>query len=134
MKMNILTADNLDANEAVLRITGLLAGEGYQVTRSFDLQTARAELRAPEECSCPNHGSAACDCQYVVLLVNQPGEAPATLVIHGHDDRTLVFVERREDPSPPAAALEEIIRRLVSHLAAVPQSSRQPTNSSQAER
>ena len=118
--MDKLTADSLDANEAVLRLTSSLSELGYQVTRSFDLQDARAELRAPEECPCPHHGSAACTCQYVVLLVNLPGEAPATLVIHGHDNRTLVSVERRGDPSPPVEGLEQTIRRLVSDLAAVP--------------
>ncbi len=131
--MDRLTADNLDANEAVLRLTSSLSELGYHVTRSFDLQIARAELRAPEECPCPHHGSAACTCQYVVLLVNRPGEAPATLVIHGHDNRTLVSVERRQD-GPQPKVLEQTIRRLVSDLAAVPQSSGQHTNSNQADR
>jgi hypothetical protein len=119
--MDTLTAPNLDVNSAALRLTGLLSDEGFQVTRSFDLQDARAELRAPEECPCPNHGSAICNCQYVVLLVNEPGEDPSSLVIHGHDDRTLISLERREDQDLPAG-LEEMVRRMVSDMVDPPQS------------
>ena len=121
--MDTLAAPNLDANSAVLRLTGLLSDAGFQVTRSFDLQDARAELRAPEECPCPNHGSAICNCQYVVLLVNKPGEDPSSLVIHGHDDRTLISLERREDQALPAG-LEEMVRRMVSDMSDAPQAQR----------
>jgi hypothetical protein len=110
--MNEIAIETLTANETVFRLTSRLSDVGYQVTRSFDLQTARAELRAPEECPCPNHGSAACTCQYVILLVNKVGEAPITLVIHGHDNRTLVTVGGPADRQPPEA-LERAIRELV---------------------
>jgi hypothetical protein len=126
--MNTLTAPNLDVNSAVLRLTGLLSDAGFQVTRSFDLQDARAELRAPEECPCPNHGTAICNCQYVVLLVNSPGKVPSSLVIHGHDDRTLISLERREDRALPEG-LEETIRRMVSDMVDAPQSQRTQTES-----
>jgi hypothetical protein len=110
--MNEIATETLTANETVIRLTSRLSKVGYQVTRSFDLQSARAELRAPEDCPCPNHGSAACTCQYVVLLVNKASEAPTTLVIHGHDDRTLVSVGGPADRQPPEA-LERAIRELV---------------------
>ncbi len=126
--MNTLAAPDLDVNSAVLRLTGLLSDAGFQVTRSFDLQDARAELRAPEECPCPNHGTAICNCQYVVLLVNSPGKVPSSLVIHGHDDRTLISLERREDRALPEG-LEETIRRMVSDMVDVPQSQRTQTES-----
>jgi hypothetical protein len=112
--MGEIATETLTANEAVIRLTSRLSEAGYQVTRSFDLQTARAELRAPEECPCPNHGSAACTCQYVVLIVNKAGEAPTTLVIHGHDDRTLVSVGAPSDRQP-ADELERAIRELVTN-------------------
>lgn len=126
--MDTLAAPNLDVNNAVLRLTGLLSDAGFQVTRSFDLQDARAELLAPEECPCPNHGSVSCNCQYVVLLVNKPGEDPASLVIHGHDDRTLISLERREDRTLPEG-LEQTIRRMVSDMVDAPQSQRPQTES-----
>ena len=126
--MDTLAAPHLDVNNAVLRLTGLLSDAGFQVTRSFDLQDARAELRAPEECPCPNHGSAICNCQYVVLIVNKPGEDPSSLVIHGHDDRTLISLERREDRAPPEG-LEETVRRMVSDMVDAPQDQRTQTDS-----
>jgi hypothetical protein len=126
--MNTLAAPDLDVNSAVLRLTGLLSDAGFQVTRSFDLQDARAELRAPEECPCPNHGTAICNCQYVVLLVNSPGKVPSSLVIHGHDDRTLISLERRDDRALPEG-LEETIRRMVSDMVDAPQSQRTQTES-----
>jgi hypothetical protein len=110
--MNEIATDTLTANEIVVRLTRRLSNAGYQVTRSFDLQSARSELRAPEDCPCPNHGSAACTCQYVVLLVNTEGEAPTTLVIHGHDDRTLVTIGGSADREP-AELLEQAIRELM---------------------
>ncbi len=123
--MDTLAAPNLEVNSAVLRLTGLLSDAGFQVTRSFDLQDARAELRAPEECPCPNHGSAICNCQYVVLLVNKSGEDPSSLVIHGHDDRTLISLEPRALPE----GLEETIRRMASDMVDAPQSQRPQTES-----
>ncbi len=118
--MHELDVGTLNANEAVIRLTSRLSESGYQVTRSFDLQAARAELRAPDECACPNHGSAACTCQYVVLLVNRPGEAPGTLVVHGHDNRTNVSLGRCQDGSVPAR-LEEAIRTMAPDLAGAPE-------------
>ncbi len=126
--METMNASNLDVNSTVLRLTGLLSDAGFQVNRSFDLQDARAELRAPEECPCPNHGSAICNCQYVVLLVNKPGENPSSLVIHGHDERTLISLEQRED-RPLSEGLEQAIRRMVSDMVDAPQSRRAQTES-----
>ncbi|GMR10833.1 MAG: hypothetical protein BMS9Abin28_1657 [Anaerolineae bacterium] len=125
--MHELALSTLNANEAVIHLTSRLSEAGYQVTRSFDLQAARAELRAPEECPCPHHGSAACTCQYVVLLVNRPREAPATLVIHGHDDQTNVSLERRQDGSIPAR-LEEALRSMAPDLADAPEIRENPAD------
>ena len=112
--MREIATETLNANETVLRLTSRLSESEYQVTRSFDLQTARSELRAPEECPCPHHGSAACTCQYVVLIVNKPAEAPTSVVIHGHDDRTLISVGQRGDPPPPEELVELVRRYLVA--------------------
>ena len=73
------------SGEAVRWITETLTRADLQVTTSFDLRTARA---AHTECACPRHGTAACDCQMVVLLVYGTEACPATLVVHGRDGRT----------------------------------------------
>ena len=58
---------------------------GLRPTQTFDLQTARLGL---QDCSCPNHGTEACDCQLVVLLVYGEVAEPATLILHGNDGKT----------------------------------------------
>src|SRR5512138_1147796 len=63
-------------------VNQLLAGAGFRVVRTFDLQVARL---AHPDCPCPHHGTNECNCQMVVLLVYSKQEYPATLVIHGQD-------------------------------------------------
>ena len=60
---------------------------GLRPMQTFDLQTARLGLH---DCSCPNHGTEACDCQLVVLLVYGEAAEPATLVLHSNDGKTWV--------------------------------------------
>lgn len=62
---------------------------GLRPIQTFDLQTARQGLH---DCSCPNHGTEACDCQLVVLLVYGEVAEPATLILHGNDGKTWVAV------------------------------------------
>lgn len=58
---------------------------GLQVIRTFDLhETRMSEI----PCSCPNHGTAQCDCQMVVLLVYGKDNQPASLIAHGHNGQT----------------------------------------------
>lgn len=80
----MLTID-CPSEKAVRWITEALVLADLQVATSFDLRTARA---THTECSCPYHGTAACDCQMVVLLVYGKDACPATLVVHGRDGRT----------------------------------------------
>ena len=62
-----------------------LTSAGFRIVRSFDLQIARL---AHADCPCPHHGTEACNCQMVVLLVYGEHADPATLVIHGQDGKT----------------------------------------------
>jgi len=55
--------------------------------QTFDLHTARHALG---DCPCPHHGTKACDCQMVVLLVYGNADEPATLVLHGNDGQTWI--------------------------------------------
>ena len=82
---NHLITINLDSEAAVEQVSRRLSDDGFQIVRSFDLQTARS---AHTNCSCPYHGTEGCDCQLIVLLVyNQQGQ-PLTLVAHSQDSKT----------------------------------------------
>jgi hypothetical protein len=74
-----------DSDQAVRQVTRRLVDDGLQVVRSFDLQTARS---THTNCTCPNHGTANCDCQMVVLLVYGKQGEPLTLVAHSQDGHT----------------------------------------------
>lgn len=82
---NHLITINLDSEAAVEQVSRRLSDDGFQIVRSFDLQTARS---AHTNCSCPYHGMEGCDCQLIVLLVyNQQGQS-LTLVAHSQDSKT----------------------------------------------
>lgn len=101
--------------QAIPWIAGRLREAGLQVLPTFDLQMARSAHSAPtpgvrrdsaeggvEECACPHHGTAACDCQFAVLLVYEAQGEPVSLVIHGHDGKTyLAFVDSPEQQANP---------------------------------
>ncbi len=99
-------------DQVVLRLTEELSAAGLEVARSFDLQSARKMLGTPHECPCPYHGTESCTCQYLVLLVNQPGAPPVTLVAHGHDDHTTLSLEPNATPAI-VEAVENAFSRLV---------------------
>ena len=63
-------------------LTQELNKAGYQVIRSFDLQSAR---EVHTSCVCAHHGTTVCDCQMIVLLVYLPSGEPHTLIVHGRD-------------------------------------------------
>jgi hypothetical protein len=98
----LLTLDR-PSEEAVRWINEALLCADLQVATSFDLRTARA---AHTECACPHHGTAACDCQMVVLLVYGPDACPATLVVHECDGRTYMSLVDApgQRPSPRLTA------------------------------
>ena len=43
-------------------------------------------------CCCPNHGTDACDCQMIVLLVYGEVAEPATLILHGNNGQTWISI------------------------------------------
>lgn len=92
--MNMIPPLPLSTEVAVQQVTSRLEAAGLQVCRSFDLQSARNSLADPDGCTCPYHGTAKCDCQYVVLMVNLEGLDPVALEFHGHGQQTqLALVE-----------------------------------------
>lgn len=79
-----------------------LAGQGMTTVRSFDLRSA---LAAHSDCPCPHHGTAGCDCQFVVLLVYGQANRPVVVTIHGHDGRTeMRIVDDAVSPADPRLA------------------------------
>jgi len=66
-----------------------LSQAGLRPIQTFDLHTARLAM---QDCPCPNHETAECDCQLVVLLVYGETAEPATLILHGNDGQTWVSI------------------------------------------
>ncbi|MDT8304542.1 MAG: hypothetical protein RRC07_01290 [Anaerolineae bacterium] len=96
------------SNEAKEWVTARLEKAGMRVSPSFDLRSARA---VSSSCTCPYHGSDACDCQLVVLLVYQPQpRTPATVVLHSHQG--LTWITLPETPNTPLA--EMMVRELLT--------------------
>ncbi len=90
-------------------IRGLLSDAGLRVIPTFDLQLARL---AHSDCSCPHHGTEQCSCQLVILLIYGQEQQPATLVIHGQDEKTWIsFTTPLEARSHPS--LETSVRNLL---------------------
>ncbi len=66
-----------------------LTRAGLRCVQTFDLH-ARADWL--HDCPCPNHGTDACDCQMVILLVYGESEEPETLILHGNDGQTWLSI------------------------------------------
>lgn len=81
-----------------------LSRAGLRVMQTFDLcLTSPVKLGY---CSCPHHGMDQCDCQMIVLLVYGKWAVPATLILHGHNDRTwLSLVKNVQQPVAPGMQL-----------------------------
>lgn len=85
-----------------------LTHAGLRVIPTFDLQIARM---AHADCQCPNHGTEACSCQMVILLVYGKQEDPATLVIHGQDGKTWLSLA-----TPMEARSRQSLESSVRHM------------------
>jgi hypothetical protein len=66
-----------------------LCEAGLSAVQTFSLNTARLGLH---NCCCPNHGTEACDCQMIVLLVYGEAPEPATLILHGNNGQTWISI------------------------------------------
>ena len=97
-------------DEALALVQERLALAHLRVAQTFDLQTARVGL---EDCPCPHHGTSACDCQMVVLLVYGEAAEPAALILHGNDGQTWLSLvntpAQHVDPSI-RASIEEALQ------------------------
>jgi hypothetical protein len=101
---------SVDCRTAVGALIEALEGDGLRVYRSFDLQAALTYL---PDCGCPHHGTAPCDCQYVVLLVYDGDALPTQIVAHGRDERTWLACSASSTLLPQ-------IRHALAHIAPPP--------------
>lgn len=74
-------------DQALSWVNDQLDSAALRTVQTFDLQVARL---AHPECTCPHHGEAECNCQMVVLLVYRKQEDPATLIIHGQENKSWI--------------------------------------------
>ena len=90
-----------------------LSSASLHTVQTFDLQVARL---AHPECTCPHHGEAECNCQMVVLLVYRKQEDPATLIIHGQENKSWISlaapVDRHNNQQLEIAIRHVLIPRL----------------------
>lgn len=76
---------NLVIEEIIQNLTQI----NLSVVESFDLQEARANH---SQCACPHHGTDKCACQLAVLLVYGEDAEPASLMVHGNEERTEISI------------------------------------------
>ena len=87
--------------EPIALVAHCLGGAGLKVVRSFDFQPSRI-ASDNTICDCPYHGTRYCDCQVVVLLVYGESGSPATLLMHGRDQKTKIsLVDTPQNPVEP---------------------------------
>ncbi len=109
----------LPCSQLVHRLNEALREVGLDVSRSFDLQSAREALVEPESCPCPYHGTSQCTCQYVVLQVSRGGGIPFTVVAHGYGEKTEVTLVEPDEGFPDEDARRQVTRQLSRLSAAV---------------
>jgi hypothetical protein len=83
--------------QTIERLEEFFRKEGFQIVRSFDLQSAREGLRDPASCPCPHHGTDRCSCQYLVYQLYGEDPKPITFVVHGHDSETYFSLFEGDD-------------------------------------
>ncbi|HEX7974472.1 MAG TPA: hypothetical protein VF498_08700 [Anaerolineales bacterium] len=107
--MTLLFSLDQDCEQFVCQVSKQLNSSGLQVVRSFDLQVARMSHLGY---ACPHHGADACTCQLIVLLVYDRDNLPTTLMFHGSDGHTWVFLvnhpEQRVDARQETSVLHTI--------------------------
>lgn len=101
-------------DEAVDWVVVKISQAGLRVVRTFDLQMA---MHTRVACPCPYHGTQACDCQMVVMLVYATPGDPVTLIAHGHNHHTwFSLVDTPQQRASPR--LEAAIRHAIGQATA----------------
>jgi hypothetical protein len=106
---------NSACDQALQMAKILLSQANLSTVQTFNLNTARLGVH---QCSCPNHGTEACDCQMIVLLVYGEHAEPATLIFHGNDGKTWISVADSALHTVDATLITKIRHALESLVAA----------------
>lgn len=109
---------NSDSENTAQAVMAALARRGLYVVRSFDLRSALDQFGG---CECPHHGTAQCNCQFVVLLVygdpstgsgRDVGE-PVVLTSHSRDGQTDARIVHDAVTVPDPRLAEQVMAALV---------------------
>ena len=117
MQRDLTLASSCEQTLSILIST--LALHGIRLERSFDLRSA---LHDHAGCPCPQHGTAQCTCQYVVLLAYELATVapPAVITAHECDGITRVHVAASEPGGklswPLLAALDEALYSVAADI------------------
>ena len=105
-----LIITQMDCNSAVMQMTMSLKTAGYQVMKSFDLDSIRSNT---SECNCnPNN----CACKLVVLLIYAIQGPPFTLIIDSNDAYTEVYLENNSQNSLKSGWIGKLTQILTTSL------------------
>lgn len=97
--------------EAIRLAAQLLEKAGLRVVRTFDLLEARL---SHSDCPCPHHGTEACDCQMIVLLIYKEEYPPVSMIVHSFRETTWFYLV--DTPGQPLdRSLENLVRETLPH-------------------
>lgn len=108
--MNESIVFNFDSETATQAALAALARHRLYVMRSFDLRSA---LQSQGGCECPHHGTAQCNCQFVVLLVYGEATAPAVVTLHSCDNQAEARIVHDATTIPDPRLADEVRTALV---------------------
>jgi hypothetical protein len=108
--MNESLLFNFDSDTVSQAVITALARQGLSVLRSFDLRSA---LGAHGGCECPHHGTAQCNCQFVVLLVYGEAADPVVVTTHARDNRTEARIVHDATIFPNPRLADQVMTALV---------------------
>ncbi|HKG55371.1 MAG TPA: hypothetical protein VKB04_14000 [Anaerolineales bacterium] len=100
-------------DEAMGWIHQRLTEANLRFVQTFDLHEARS---GSSGCTCPYHGTEACDCQMVVLLIYGLAHEPVTLVLHGSDGQTWLSLVDTPDGRSNAGLIQAIQQALETSI------------------
>lgn len=104
--------------EATRKVSEQLTQAGFAVVRSFDLRSAHSTAVG---CVCPNHGTAACDCELAVFLVYAATGDPVTMLAHGHNGHTWLSIVEAAQPAPTPHHQSALVRVLAGPVGSLPE-------------
>jgi hypothetical protein len=101
---------NESVGKVVTGVKAALEDAALRVMVSFDSSLTRIAVTPT---FCPHHGTNACDCQVVILLVYGHDGQPATLLAHGQDGETWISLVNTPEQRA-GECLEEEIKEALS--------------------